>query len=150
MKQDHFVVSKTSKSYVARSHGLSSLVPPVDRQRNDIKQKLRQVGLRSTRQRIALGHILFGKGKRHVTAKMLYEEAAKSDVPVSLATIYNTLQQFTEAGLLRVVAVSASTAFFDTNDSEHHHFYMEDRNEVIDISSSDILLDRTPDLQRGM
>ena len=68
---------------------------------HDVKAMLRDVGLRPTRQRMALGWILFGKGDRHLTAEMLYEEANKAKVPVSLATIYNTLHQFTEVGLLR-------------------------------------------------
>ena len=67
---------------------------------HDVKAMLRQVGLRPTRQRMALGWILFGKGDRHLTAEMLYEEATRAKVPVSLATIYNTLHQFTEVGLL--------------------------------------------------
>src|SRR6185312_1332501 len=66
---------------------------------HDVKAMLRQVGLRPTRQRMALGWILFGKGDRHLTAEMLYEEATRAKVPVSLATIYNTLHQFTEVGL---------------------------------------------------
>ena len=86
---------------------------------------LRQVGLRPTRQRMALGWILFGKGDRHLTAEVLYEEATRAKVPVSLATIYNTLHQFTEVGLLRQVAVDGSKAYFDTNASAHHHFFVE-------------------------
>lgn len=74
----------------------------------DVKSMLRDVGLRPTRQRMALGWILFGKGDRHVTAEMLYEEATKAKVPVSLATVYNTLHQFTDVGLLRQVAVDGS------------------------------------------
>src|SRR5262245_42683983 len=75
---------------------------------HDVKAMLREVGLRPTRQRMALGWILFGKGDRHLTAEMLYEEATRAKVPVSLATIYNTLHQFTEVGLLRQVAVDGS------------------------------------------
>ena len=67
---------------------------------HDVKSMLRQVGLRPTRQRMALGWILFAKGDRHLTAEMLYEEATKAKVPVSLATVYNTLHQFTEVGLV--------------------------------------------------
>ena len=82
---------------------------------HDVKSMLRDVGLRPTRQRMALGWILFGKGDRHVTAEMLYEEATKAKVPVSLATVYNTLHQFTDVGLLRQVAVDGSKTYFDTN-----------------------------------
>ena len=98
-----------------------------------MKAKLREVGLRPTRQRMALGWILFAKGDRHVTAEMLYEEANHAKVPVSLATVYNTLHQFTDVGLLRQVAVDGSKAYFDTNNTEHHHFFVEDDNDLLDI-----------------
>ena len=96
---------------------------------HDVKAMLREVGLRPTRQRMALGWILFGKGDRHLTAEMLYEEATRAKVPVSLATIYNTLHQFTEVGLLRQVAVDGSKAYFDTNVTAHHHFFVEGEDE---------------------
>jgi Fur family transcriptional regulator, iron response regulator len=99
---------------------------------------LRSIGLRPTRQRMALGRILFGKGDRHVTAEILYEEALSAKVPVSLATIYNTLHQFTDAGLLRQVAVDGSKTYFDTNLSEHHHFFIEGENDLVDIPHSDV------------
>ena len=111
---------------------------------HDVKAKLRDVGLRPTRQRMALGWILFAKGDRHVTAEMLYEEATQAKVPVSLATVYNTLHQFTEVGLLRQVAVDGSKAYFDTNNSEHHDFFIEDRNDLIDIPSSDVVVGKAP------
>src|SRR6476620_1310280 len=82
---------------------------------HDVKSMLRDVGLRPTRQRMALGWILFAKVDRHLTAEMLYEEATKAKVPVSLATVYNTLHQFTDVGLLRQVAVDGSKTYFDTN-----------------------------------
>ncbi len=103
---------------------------------HDVKSMLRDVGLRPTRQRMALGWLLFGKGDRHLTAEMLYEEASRAKVPVSLATIYNTLHQFTEVGLLRQVAVDGSKTYFDTNVSDHHHFYVEDAHELVDIPSA--------------
>jgi Fur family transcriptional regulator, iron response regulator len=105
---------------------------------------LRKVGLRPTRQRMALGWILFGKGDRHLTAEMLYEEAMKAKVPVSLATIYNTLHQFTQVGLLRQVAVEGSRSYFDTNASAHHHFFIEGRDELVDIPSTDVIVGKTP------
>ena len=92
---------------------------------HDVKSMLRDVGLRPTRQRMSLGWILFAKGDRHLTAEMLYEEATKAKVPVSLATVYNTLHQFTEVGLLRQVAVDGSKTYFDTNTTTHHHFFVE-------------------------
>jgi len=111
---------------------------------HDVKAMLRRVGLRPTRQRMALGWILFAKGDRHVTAERLYEEANKAKVPVSLATVYNTLHQFTEVGLLRQVAVDGSKAYFDTNASEHHHFFVEGENVVVDIPGSDVIVDKLP------
>src|SRR4029077_14779287 len=82
---------------------------------HDVKSMLHQVGLRPTRQRMALGWLLFGKGDRHLTAEMLYEEATLAKVPVSLATVYNTLNQLTDAGLLRQVSVDGTKTYFDTN-----------------------------------
>ncbi len=111
---------------------------------HDVKAMLREVGLRPTRQRMALGWILFGKGDRHVTAEMLYEEASNAKVPVSLATVYNTLHQFTDAGLLRQVAVDGSKTYFDTNISKHHHFFVEGENALVDISDSDVVVGKTP------
>ncbi len=111
---------------------------------HDVKQKLRSAGLRPTRQRLLLGWILFGKGDRHVTAEMLYEEATREKLRVSLATVYNTLHQFTSAGLLRRVAVDASRAYFDTNTSAHHHFFVEDKDDLVDIVANDPLIGWIP------
>src|SRR5665213_90422 len=111
---------------------------------HDVKAMLRQVGLRPTRQRMALGWLLFGKGDRHLTAEMLYEQATRAKVPVSLATIYNTLHQFTEAGLLRQVAVDGTKAYFDTNVSTHHHFFIEGADELLDIPGADVIVGKTP------
>jgi Fur family transcriptional regulator, iron response regulator len=111
---------------------------------HDVKAMLRQVGLRPTRQRMALGWILFAKGDRHLTAEMLYEEATKAKVPVSLATVYNTLHQFTDVGLLRQVAVDGSKTYFDTNASQHHHFFVEGENSLLDIPDSDVVVGKTP------
>jgi Fur family iron response transcriptional regulator len=116
---------------------------------HDVKTMLRDVGLRPTRQRMALGWILFGKGDRHLTAEMLYEEASKAKVPVSLATVYNTLHQFTEVGLLRQVAVDGSKTYFDTNVTDHHHFFVEDENALVDIPVSEVVVDRAPAAPEG-
>lgn len=111
---------------------------------HDVKAMLREVGLRPTRQRMALGWILFGKGDRHLTAEMLYKEATHAKVPVSLATIYNTLHQFTEVGLLRQVAVEGSKAYFDTNATAHHHFFVEGEDEVLDIPGGEVDIGKAP------
>src|ERR1044072_2292673 len=94
-----------------------------------IETRLRNVGLRPTRQRIALGDLLFAKGDRHLTVEELHEEAVTAGVPVSLATVYNTLHQFTEAGLIRVLAVESAKNYFDTNVSDHHHLFVERSEE---------------------
>ncbi|MCC6887349.1 MAG: transcriptional repressor [Hyphomicrobiales bacterium] len=111
---------------------------------HDVKAMLRRVGLRPTRQRMALGWILFAKGGRHITAEGLYEEATQAKVAVSLATVYNTLHQFTDAGLLRQVAVEGSKAYFDTNATQHHHFFVEGEHDLIDIPTGDVVVGRTP------
>jgi Fur family transcriptional regulator, iron response regulator len=100
---------------------------------SDLRERLRRAGLRPTRQRLSLGWLLFGRGDRHLTAEMLYDEAMRAKVPVSLATVYNTLHQFTEAGLLRQLAVDGSKSFFDTNTTEHHHFFLEGEEELLDV-----------------
>jgi Fur family iron response transcriptional regulator len=110
---------------------------------------LRQSGLRPTRQRMALAEILFARGNRHISAESLHDEAITEKVPVSLATIYNTLHQFTEAGLLREVAVDGSKTYFDTNTGEHHHFFVEDENVVLDIPHGQIGLGRVPEAPAG-
>ena len=116
---------------------------------HDVKAMLRSVGLRPTRQRMALGWLLFGKGDRHLSAEMLYEEATHAKVPVSLATIYNTLHQFTEVGLLRQIGVDGSKAYFDTNVSEHHHFFLEDADAIIDIPNADVTFGKAPTAPEG-
>ncbi len=116
---------------------------------HDVKAMLRHVGLRPTRQRMALGWILFAKGDRHLTAEMLYEEATKAKVPVSLATVYNALHQFTDVGLLRQVAVDGSKTYFDTNVSDHHHFFVEGENALVDIPNAEVMLDKLPSAPNG-
>lgn len=116
---------------------------------HDLRAKLRGVGLRPTRQRVALGWLLFGKGDRHVTAEKLLEEAQASRVPVSLATIYNCLHQFTEVGLLREIAVDGSKAYFDTNVAHHDHFLIEGSNTLIDIPQVALDMAHLPQLPKG-
>ncbi len=110
---------------------------------------LRMAGLRPTRQRVALAELLFGGPHRHVSAEQLHGEASEAHVNVSLATIYNTLHQFHEAGLLREVAVDASRSYFDTDTSDHHHFYVEDEQRMIDIPASSVEFAALPDAPSG-
>ncbi|MET3615370.1 Fur family iron response transcriptional regulator [Rhizobium aquaticum] len=116
----------------------------------DTESRLRDSGLRPTRQRIALAELLFAKGDRHLTAEELHEEATFAGVPVSLATVYNTLHQFTEAGLLRVLAIESAKTYFDTNVSDHHHFYVEGDSEVVDIPVSNLEISNLPEPPEGM
>ena len=115
-----------------------------------IDERVRRAGLRPTRQRVALADLLFAKGDRHLSAELLHEEALAVGVPVSLATVYNTLHQFTEAGLLRILAVEGSKTYFDTNTSDHHHFFIEGENTVFDIMSGPIKVSDLPEPPEGM
>ena len=143
-----FIPSKSSSSPAAsQAAGGSQLHGcPV----HDLRTKLRRSGLRPTRQRVALGWLLFAKGDRHITAERLYEEATSARVAISLATVYNTLHQFTEAGLLREIAVDGSKTYFDTNLSNHHHFLVEETNALLDIPGSHIEVTALPDAPTGM
>jgi Fur family iron response transcriptional regulator len=116
---------------------------------HDVNEMLQAAGLRPTRQRMALGWLLFGKGARHLTAEMLYEEATLAKVPVSLATVYNTLNQLTDAGLLRQVSVDGTKTYFDTNVSAHHHFYLEHNHELVDIPDPHLMLQKMPAVPDG-
>ena len=116
----------------------------------DATQRLRDAGLRPTRQRIELVGLLFGAGDRHMTAESLHAEAEKAGVRVSLATVYNTLHQFTHAGLLRQVVVDAARSYFDTNTGEHQHFFVEDEGALIDIPGEQIKVAGVPSAPKGM
>ena len=115
-----------------------------------IEARLRSAGLRPTRQRVALGDLLFAKGDRHLTVEELHEEAVVAGVPVSLATVYNTLHQFTEAGMIRVLAVESAKTYFDTNVSDHHHFFIEGENDVLDIPVSNLTIGNLPEPPPGL
>ena len=110
----------------------------------EIAKRLRDLGLRPTRQRLALAKILFGNGDRHVSAEALHTEARSRRVDVSMATVYNTLNQFTAAGLLREVAIEGDRSFFDTNTSNHFHFYHEKEGRLFDIGTDDLKISGLP------
>ncbi len=116
---------------------------------DELVDRLRDAGLRPTRQRKSLGNLLFSAGNRHVTAERLHEEAMNAGVAVSLATVYNTLHQFTSAGLLREVAVEGAKTYFDTNTSQHFHFYHEGEGKLVDIPTDMVLLENLPDAPEG-
>lgn len=118
--------------------------------KSDVSDMLRHAGLRPTRQRVSLAEILYSQGDRHISAELLHEEAVAANVPVSLATVYNTLHQFTEAGLLREVAIDGTKTYFDTNVSDHHHFFVEGQNRVIDIPGEGVGIGQVPQAPEGM
>jgi Fur family iron response transcriptional regulator len=130
----------TERSLIAR---------PIPSRRPCLTAVLRMAGLRPTRQRVALAELLFGGLHRHVSAEQLQDEASTAKINVSLATIYNSLHQFREAGLLREVAIDASRSYFDTDTSDHHHFYLEDEQRVVDIPSSSITIQNLPEPPHG-
>ena len=112
-------------------------------------ERLRNASLRPTRQRLALAKLLFENGNRHTTAEMLHIEAQAAHIRVSLATVYNTLHQFTEAALLREVVVESGRTYFDTNISDHHHFFHEQSGELRDIPVGRLVIGPLPDPPPG-
>ena len=136
-------------------------------------ERLKQAGLRPTRQRLALARLLFdgadspatglegrsadgvpaaeagGHRDRHITAEQLHDEAVRAGQPVSLATVYNALHQFTEAGLLREVVVEPGRSYFDTNVSDHHHFFFEGSGHLVDIPGEQVRLADLPPAPPG-
>lgn len=115
----------------------------------DVNDLMQAAGLRPTKQRAALGWLLFGKGERHLTAEMLYEEAVQAKVPVSLATVYNTVNHLSDLGLLRRIGVDGAKTYYDTNTSDHHHFYCESTRELLDISNAELSLAAMPEVPEG-
>ena len=116
---------------------------------DDIMELLRDAGLRPTRQRRSLAQQLFSGNDRHVTAEQLHSESLSKGVSVSLATVYNTLHQFTSAGLLRELGVDAGRSYFDTNISAHHHLYFADSGKLRDVSGDNIAIGELPALPEG-
>lgn len=117
---------------------------------SELELRVRAAGLRPTRQRVALASLLFGMGDRHVTAEALHVEAVAAGERVSLATVYNTLHQFKTAGLLRELAVDGTRIYFDTNTSNHNHYYVENDGTLTDIPSDQIRVDGLPEPPPGM
>lgn len=115
----------------------------------NILERLRSVGLRPTRQRLALAKLLFEGGDRHLSAEQLHSEALAHNIRVSLATVYNALHQFTDAGLLHEIVVDAGRSYFDTNTSTHHHFFFERSGRLEDIPSDEVELVRLPKAPEG-
>jgi len=110
---------------------------------------LRQAGLRPTRQRQILAQILFEGPRQHVTIDGLFQVAAARTDELSLATVYNTMNQFTRAGLVRKINLSGERTYFDTDIGDHHHFYIEEEDRIIDVMGDAISYDRLPELPEG-
>ncbi len=108
-------------------------------------------GLRPTRQRVSLAELLVGDGRhRHVTAESLFEAAKTKGASVSLATVYNTLRAFCDAGVLQEITVDGSKSYFDTNTHDHPHFYWEDEARLSDAPSDQLVIQRLPDAPEGV
>ena len=112
-------------------------------------RKLKESGLRPTRQRIALARLLLESGPRHVTAEELFQEARTAGIPVSLATVYNTLHQFTAAGIMTEVVVGSGQSYFDTNPTSHYHYFDKSTGEIIDVPEEAIQFLRLPEPPPG-
>ncbi|SCZ50596.1 iron response transcriptional regulator IrrA [Epibacterium ulvae] len=114
-------------------------------------QWLAAAGLRPTRQRVALAELLVGDGRhRHVTAESLFETAKSQGATVSLATVYNTLRAFCDAGVLQEIMVDGAKSYFDTNTHDHPHFFWEDDGRVTDAPSDQLVITKLPDAPDGV
>ena len=108
---------------------------------NDYNQaiaRLKKNGIRPTKQRMVLAKLLFEKGDRHISAEEIFDEIKKEDRKISLATIYNTLKQFTKVGLLKELVVDQNKSIYCTNHDPHYHLYIEDEGKVVDIPQKNI------------
>ena len=111
---------------------------------------LSHAALRPTRQRVTLAALLVGDGQhRHVTAESLFEAAKGQGDTVSLATVYNTLRAFCDAGLMQEVTVDGSKSYFDTNTHDHPHFYWEEEGRLTDAPSDQLVIAQVPDAPEG-
>jgi Fur family iron response transcriptional regulator len=147
---ENFVSSRISKNFVYFPENDTHMVTMSGaRTYTAVLERLRRVGLRPTRQRLALAKLLFSGEDRHVTAEALHKEALANQICVSLATVYNTLHQFTDAGILREVVVDAARSYFDTNTRHHHHFYREDDQKLVDIPDDHVVLKKLPSPPAG-
>ncbi len=119
--------------------------------RNIATNWLEGAGLRPTRQRVALAELLVGDGRhRHVTAESLFDSAKSNGDAVSLATVYNTLRAFCDAGVLQEITVDGSKSYFDTNTHDHPHFFWEDEGRLSDAPSEQLVIQRLPEAPEGV
>ena len=103
-------------------------------------KKIESSGIRPTKQRRVLAKILFKKGNRHLSADELFHDVKKEDRKISMATVYNTLKQFTSLGLVREVVVDQNKSLYCTNHKSHYHLYIEDEGKIVDIPTENINL----------
>jgi Fur family transcriptional regulator, iron response regulator len=115
----------------------------------NVRGLLNHCGIRPTRQRLSLAGLLFAHGNRHVTAEALLAEARAARVQASYATIYNVLKCFSDAGLVRCLAVEGHPMIFDTNTSPHHHFFFEDSAKISDLAFGDVAITGLPTPPEG-
>ncbi len=108
---------------------------------NSAISKLEKNGIRATKQRRVLAKLIFDKGKRHISAENLFDEVKKEERKISMATVYNTLKQFTTLGLIREIVVDQNKSLYCNNNQSHYHLYIEDEGKVIDIPTKNIDLD---------
>ena len=105
---------------------------------NDAINKLKSKGIRPTKQRMILAKLLFENGDRHISAEEIYEELKKEDRKISLATIYNTLKQFTNIGLLKELVIDQNKSIYCSNHDSHYHLYIENEGKIVDIPQKNI------------
>ena len=105
---------------------------------NNAINVLEKNGIRATKQRRVLAKLIFDKGKRHISAENLFDEVKKDDRKISMATVYNTLKQFTNLGLIKEIVVDQNKSLYCNNNQSHYHLYIEDESKVIDIPTKNI------------
>ena len=108
---------------------------------NGAIKTLEKNGIRATKQRRVLAKLIFDKGKRHISAENLFDEVKREERKISMATVYNTLKQFTSLGLIREIVVDQNKSIYCNNNQSHYHLYIEDEGKVIDIPTKNIDLD---------
>lgn len=123
---------------------ITGSAPTIVPARYPARDLLAEMGLRATKPRLALAELLFAKGFRHVSAESLYEELVRSGAPGSISSVYRNLRDLSGAGLLKRVPVYGSTAWFDTQMGPHHHFFAEDEDRLIDVSTDSITVADIP------
>ena len=105
---------------------------------NKAIKTLKSNNIRPTKQRMVLAKMLFEKGRRHISAEELYDEVKKDDRKISLATVYNSLKQFSALGLIREIVVDQNKSLYCTNNESHYHLYIEDEGKIVDIPTKNV------------